>query len=198
MFEKEVVIDGRGHLLGRLASYVAKDLLRGQRIVVVRCEEILKSASLFRSWIYRREQLARHINTNHRRGFKHYKAPSRIFWKVTRGMLPHKFALGAAALGRLRVFEGIPFPYDHKKRVVVPDALKCQRMKPGRPFCRLGDLAEKTGWKKNTLVTKLEAKRKVKSAKFFELKARKQAARAKATGDKTVEQFNKQLSALGF
>jgi large subunit ribosomal protein L13Ae len=125
MFEKEVVIDGRGHLLGRLASYVAKDLLRGQRIVVVRCEEILKSASLFRSWIHRREQLARHINTNHRRGFKHYKAPSRIFWKVTRGMLPHKFPIGAAALGRLRVFEGIPFPYDHKKRVVVPDALKC-------------------------------------------------------------------------
>lgn len=53
MFEKEVVIDGRGHLLGRLASYVAKDLLSGQRIVVVRCEEILKSGSLFRSKMYR-------------------------------------------------------------------------------------------------------------------------------------------------
>jgi hypothetical protein len=71
-------------------------------------------------------------------------------------------------------------------------------MKSNRPFCRLGDLAEKTGWKKNTLVTKLEAKRKVKSAKFHELKSRKVAARAKAVGDKTVEQFNKQLSAFGF
>ena len=38
MFEKEVVIDGRGHLVGRLASKVAKELLSGQRIVVVRCE----------------------------------------------------------------------------------------------------------------------------------------------------------------
>jgi large subunit ribosomal protein L13Ae len=29
MFEKEIVIDGRGHLLGRLASKVAKEILRG-------------------------------------------------------------------------------------------------------------------------------------------------------------------------
>jgi hypothetical protein len=49
MFEKEIVIDGRGHLLGRLASKVAKELLNGQRIVVVRCELLMKSGSLFRS-----------------------------------------------------------------------------------------------------------------------------------------------------
>lgn len=125
MFEREVVIDGRGHLLGRLASYVAKDLLNGQRIVVVRVEEILRSGSLYRNKMYRQVTMSRHINTNPRKGFKHWKAPSRIFWKVVRGMLPHKEAVGANALGRLRVFEGIPFPYDQKKRVVVPDALKC-------------------------------------------------------------------------
>jgi len=198
MFEKEVVIDGRGHLLGRLASYVAKDLLNGQRIVVVRCEEINKSGSLFRNKLARRVQISRHINTNHRRGFKHWKAPSRIFWKVVRGMLPHKTPLGTAALGRLRVFEGIPFPYDHKKRMVVPDALKCLRLKKHRAYCRLGDLAAQTGWKRNELVATLEAKRKVKSAKFHELKKRKVAARAKAAGDKTVADFNKQLAQLGF
>lgn len=113
-------------------------------------------------------------------------------------MLPHKDARGAAALGRLRVFEGIPFPYDHKKRMVVPDALKILRLKPERPYCKLSDLAEQTGWKKNALVAKLEAKRKVKSHKFHELKSKKQAARAQALGDKTVESFNKQLSAFGF
>lgn len=40
MFEKQVVIDCRGHLLGRLASIVAKELLSGQKVVCVRCEEI--------------------------------------------------------------------------------------------------------------------------------------------------------------
>jgi large subunit ribosomal protein L13Ae len=29
MFEKVVIVDGRGHLLGRLASVVAKELLGG-------------------------------------------------------------------------------------------------------------------------------------------------------------------------
>lgn len=29
MFKKVIVIDGQGHLMGRLASYVAKQLLSG-------------------------------------------------------------------------------------------------------------------------------------------------------------------------
>ena len=67
MFEKVVVIDGRGHLLGRLASTIAKELLGGcvqcvfsaillhsitnafvtrliihhrQHVVITRCEEV--------------------------------------------------------------------------------------------------------------------------------------------------------------
>lgn len=47
MFEKEVVIDGKGHLQGRLASYIAKELQLGQRIVVVRCELINKSGNAY-------------------------------------------------------------------------------------------------------------------------------------------------------
>lgn len=34
MFEKVVVIDARGHLLGRLASYVAKELLSGKNFFI--------------------------------------------------------------------------------------------------------------------------------------------------------------------
>jgi ribosomal protein uL13 len=44
-----VVIDGKGHLLGRLASIVAKQALTGQRVVVVRCEELNVSGSFFRN-----------------------------------------------------------------------------------------------------------------------------------------------------
>jgi ribosomal protein L13 len=40
-----VIVDGKGHLLGRLASVVAKQILNGQKIVVVRCEQILMSGS---------------------------------------------------------------------------------------------------------------------------------------------------------
>lgn len=44
-----IVIDGKGHLLGRLASIIAKQVLSGQKIVVVRCEEINISGSFFRN-----------------------------------------------------------------------------------------------------------------------------------------------------
>ena len=45
MLEKTLVIDGREHLLGRLASVVAKELLAGQKIVIVRCEQVCISGS---------------------------------------------------------------------------------------------------------------------------------------------------------
>lgn len=40
-----VVIDGKGHLLGRLASICAKQLLNGKKIAVVRAEQIVVSGS---------------------------------------------------------------------------------------------------------------------------------------------------------
>lgn len=39
-------------------------------------------------------------------------------------MIPHKTKRGAAALARLKVYEGVPPPYDKIKRMVIPDALK--------------------------------------------------------------------------
>jgi large subunit ribosomal protein L13Ae len=67
MFEKEIVIDGRGHLVGRLASKVAKEILRGQRVVVVRCELMNLSGSLFRKKLEWDEFINKANNTNPRR-----------------------------------------------------------------------------------------------------------------------------------
>ncbi|GJV87796.1 60S ribosomal protein L13a-4-like protein [Tanacetum coccineum] len=39
-------------------------------------------------------------------------------------MIPHKTKRDAAALARLKVYEGVPTPYNRKKRMVIPDALK--------------------------------------------------------------------------
>lgn len=65
----------------------------------------------------------------------HHRAPSKILFKAIRGMIPHKTARGAAAIERLKLFEGVPPPYDRKKRMVVPAALRVLRLKPGRKYC---------------------------------------------------------------
>lgn len=43
------IVDGKGHLLGRLASIVAKQILLGQKVIVVRSELINVSGSFFRN-----------------------------------------------------------------------------------------------------------------------------------------------------
>merc|ERR1712224_110901 len=92
---------------------------------------------------------------------------------------------GALAMDRLKTFEGIPSPYDEKKRVVIPAALKCLRLKNHRKYARLGDLSKMYGWKSSEVVKTLEAKRKVKSEEFYKAKKAELAAKAKAA--KTVE-----------
>ncbi len=43
------IVDGKGHLLGRLASIVAKQILLGQKVVVVRSELINVPGSFIRN-----------------------------------------------------------------------------------------------------------------------------------------------------
>lgn len=77
-----------------------------------------------------------------------------MFWRTVRGMIPHKTARGAAALERLKTFEGVPPPYDHKKRMVVPQALRVLRLKPGRKYCTVGRLGHEFGWKYQDVVAR--------------------------------------------
>ena len=50
-------------------------------------------------------------------------------------MIPHKTNRGSNALDRLKLFEGMPKPYDTKKKMVVPGALRVLKLKPGRKYC---------------------------------------------------------------
>ena len=163
MFEKEIVVDGKDHLLGRLASYLAKQLLNGQRVVVVRCESICKSGSLFRNKVEWMEFLNKSATHNPRKWFVHYRSPARTLWRTIRGMVSHKTPRGAAALGKLKVFDGMPAPYDTCKKQVITDALRVVRLKNHRAYCKLGDLMSQVGWKKASLVDTLEDRRRARA-----------------------------------
>ena len=112
-------------------------------------------------------------------------------------MIPHKTARGAAALERLKVFEGVPPPYDKKKKVVVPQALRVLRLKPGRKYCTVGRLGHEFGWKYQDVVARLEERRKVKGQAYYEKKraARKNLADAQS---KVSSDVTKQLAQYGY
>merc|ERR1711887_524994 len=156
-FEKTVVIDARGHLLGRLASFVAKETLLGQKVVVVRCEELVISGSFIRNKLKLLMKRNKRMNTNPKKGPFHHRSPSDMFHRV-------------------KCLEGIPEPFNSVKKMVVPDALRIQRLRPGRKFSNLGKLATDLGWGYMDIVSKYEEKRKEKNAEWYaKTKAKKSA-----------------------
>lgn len=113
-------------------------------------------------------------------------------------MISHKTARGKAALERLKVFEGVPPPYDKKKRNVVPQALRVLRLKPGRKYTTLGDLSSSVGWKYSDVVSKLEEKRKLRSTEYY---LKKKALNNKLEAAKTSQadsEASQKLATLGY
>eukprot|EP00428_Durinskia_dybowskii_P063434 CAMPEP_0170381616 /NCGR_PEP_ID=MMETSP0117_2-20130122/14505_1 /TAXON_ID=400756 /ORGANISM="Durinskia baltica, Strain CSIRO CS-38" /LENGTH=197 /DNA_ID=CAMNT_0010637201 /DNA_START=41 /DNA_END=634 /DNA_ORIENTATION=- len=193
-----VVIDGKGHLLGRLASIVAKQLLLGKKVVVVRCEALIISGSLTRNKVKYAQFIKKRMNTNPGRGPFHFRSPARIFWRTLRGMVPHKTVRGQMAMGRLAAFEGIPAPYDKKKRLVVPAALKSLRLRADRNFTVLGELSKEVGWGYTDLVAKLEAQRKIKEQAFYAEKKAQIALKSKAAASADLSAVSGVLAPLGY
>uniref|UniRef100_A0A1I8FKQ0 60S ribosomal protein L13a n=1 Tax=Macrostomum lignano TaxID=282301 RepID=A0A1I8FKQ0_9PLAT len=154
-----LIIDARGHLLGRLAAVVAKTLLLGQRVLSA-CEGINISGSFFRN-----KALAT------RSGTVPLRAPSKIFWRTVRGMLPHKLARGARLLTVEGCSRASPALTTKAKRQVVPSALKCLRLKTRRKFCVLGRLSHEVGWKYQGVIGTRERRRKVKSGSLSQAPA---------------------------
>eukprot|EP00080_Pristionchus_pacificus_P005001 PDM65021.1 rpl-16 [Pristionchus pacificus] len=198
LINKALVIDGKNHLLGRLASIIAKQILLGQKVVVVRCEEICISGNFHRSKLKYMSFLRKRCNVNPRRGPFHLRSPSRILWRTVRGMVPHKTIRGTQALKLMRGYEGCPAPYDKTKKMVIPSANRHNALKPRRKFCTVGRLAHEVGWQYKDVVAKLEAKRKVKGALFYsdkkklaklEEQARKNVASKIAAYQKIIEGY---------
>jgi len=134
------VIDASGLILGRMASVVAKRLLMGESIVIVNAE---KAAISGRRLSRVREAVA-FLDVGHPgKGPYHPRRPDRIVHRTIRGMLPHRIPKGQEALGRLRVFLGLPEEFKGSKLETIADAsvgkLKC-------PYVSVGDFAREVGW----------------------------------------------------
>jgi len=183
-----IVIDGKGHVQGKLAATIAKQLLKGRRVVVVRCEEIILNGS--HRFVHHQYAhfLNKTTNTNPRHGPFHQRAPSEIFTRAVRGMLPYRTTRGLRAFENLKAFEGVPPQYAVVKRLIVPHALRVVTIRNELPTTKLGKLSTTYGWKYGNIVAEIEEKRKEQSAEKFGAKKANLEKRARA-----LEAANKQL-----
>jgi len=115
-------------------------------------------------------------------------------------MIPHKTKRGQAALARLRVFDGIPSPYDKRRRVVVPIAMRVLTLRSDRKYCQVGRLSHEVGWHYQDVVKSLERKRKAKLRVTLKhnRELKKLTVKARENIAKAAEPFNTIIKSYGY
>jgi large subunit ribosomal protein L13 len=123
------IIDGKNAVLGRLASFVAKELLKGEEIAIVNCNEILITGN--KKDIERNFKEKRSRFGHSQKGPKHHKTSEKIVKRTIRGMLPdHRMGRGKVAFKRVKCYTGIP------KELEGKDITKFETGKRSK-FCRV-------------------------------------------------------------
>ena len=118
-----MIIDGKGLIMGRLASLVSKKLLNGEEIIVLNADKILISGN--KEWAYAKykQRIDRASISNPRKmGPKFPRRPEDIFRRAVRGMLPYRKTTGREAFKRLKVFVGMPIEYEESEIFNVQEA----------------------------------------------------------------------------
>jgi ribosomal protein uL13 len=112
------VIDGKNAVLGRLASYAAKEALKGEEIIILNCEKIIitgdkqKTKSDF-------EKKRGRVGGG-QRGPVHAKTSEKIVKRTIRGMLPnYREGRGRIAYKRIKCYVGIPKEFEEVKKIVA-------------------------------------------------------------------------------
>merc|ERR1739848_876656 len=199
-WKTNLAINAKDHLVGRLCSIVAKELLRGNTVNVVCCEGLYISGNYYRNKLIMLEKMNKRTATNPKDGPFHHRSPAAIVKRMVRGMLPNKTGRGQKAYARLNTYDGCPPPFNTTKKFKIPSALKVVRSRPGRKIASIGRLCSEVGWQYGEIVGRLEAKRVANAQVWFEGKQKKLALRAsaeKAASSKTAS-IDKELAAMGY
>jgi large subunit ribosomal protein L13 len=117
------IINGKGQILGRLASYVAKESLKGEDIAILNSEEIVISGNKKTT---EREFLEQRDRVGHsQKGPKHHATTIKVVKRTIRGMLPNfRIGRGSDAFKRIKCHIGIPKEFEGKPIINLPTPKK--------------------------------------------------------------------------
>jgi len=111
----KIIIDGKNAILGRLASYVAKQVLLGREIAIVNCDEVVVSGKP-KTIILEYKEMRKKGGASLQGPF-FPKSPERIVKRTIRGMLSYKQGRGRAALKKVRCYNDIPSEFKESKKI---------------------------------------------------------------------------------
>jgi len=132
-----MIVDAEGAILGRLSTKLAKELLKGENIIVINTEKAIITGnpdSTVRRFFEKRER------GDPNKGPFYPRYPDKLLKRVVRGMLPHKKDKGRRALRRLKVFIGNPDDLKGSKISKTEEDISCK-------YITVKDLCKKLGAK---------------------------------------------------
>ena len=102
---EKLIYDGEGAIFGRMATVVAKDLLKGNSVDLIHCEGIIVSGNknIFAKKIQAKRNMGRGGSL---KGPKYIRQPDRLVKRMIRGMLPRNIRKGEEAFKRLKCHIG--------------------------------------------------------------------------------------------
>ena len=123
----DLVIDAKDGIVGRLASYAAKQALLGKNIAIVNCRQALlagRKKNIVNEYLHARE-----LGGSSMKGPFFPKSSERIMKRTIRGMLDYTKGRGAAAFKRVMCYNDLPDEFKDSKKVSLIRPLRAKSMK---------------------------------------------------------------------
>jgi len=114
-----IVIDGTNLIVGRVATYAAKQALMGETVKIVNCDKMYITGS--RSYLVEDTHRKR-VQGTWSKGPHYFRMPDRFVRRIIRGMIPYKTSRGLSAYRRVMCYVGFPEEYKNEKPITIERA----------------------------------------------------------------------------
>jgi len=122
-----IAIDATRSAIGRVASFAAKEALKGKKIDIVNCNEALILGTKKTILDHYKQRKAR--GGSAQRGPNISRLPYLIMKRTIRGMLPYKNERGKTALGNIKCHDAVPEELKGKETISLQRPLKIKGIK---------------------------------------------------------------------
>jgi len=137
-----IIVDGKDLVVGRVASFVAKQALNGETVKIINCEQMYITGD--RAFLLEDSHRRRQQGTWSKGPF-FFRRPDMYVRRVVRGMIPHKTPRGTLAYKRVLCYIGSPKELEQHKSISIDKAniKHIQNLK----YISVGDLCKHMGSK---------------------------------------------------
>lgn len=137
-----MIIDAKDAILGRLSSYVSKQVLLGNKVDIINCEECVVTGR-------KKAILEGYVKRLHRKapgkGPFFYRRADMFVKRTIRGMLPFKRARGINSFKNVKCYIGVPENLKNEK-ILVLDNVNIEKLH-STDYLKVKDICKAVGAK---------------------------------------------------